>query len=261
MGYIIQAENGGAFQAIAASSSTPLHKLGSVVRAIDPSFGGAEFIYLKTGVANLVNSLVYYDSTSYAATSVAPTAGGAAVGRSAIAMAANSANGYGWYQISGMNINNAILNSTPRLISQSYAAVSRSSNNSTDNTYFTLATVTVPGGTMNYSGKIVIEQDWAYTNSVNTKNLRIDWGGTWMTAVPATSTNRAWLALAVKNANSLASQTALNSSAFGLGAEITTAVDTTQDVAVDFRCNWGANVVGEQIILRGYSVWYYPGNT
>lgn len=150
----------------------------------------------------------------------------------------------------------------PRLISQSYAPVTRSSDNATDTSYVTLATVTVPGGTMNYNGKIVIEQDWRHTSSVSAKNLRIDWGGTWMTAAPVSAnTNRSFLLLSIKNANSLASQTALNSSTFGSGTEVTAAIDTTQSVAIDFRCNWGANVVGEQIILLGYSVWYYPGNT
>jgi hypothetical protein len=65
--------------------------------------------------------------------------------------------------------------------------------------------------------------------------------------------------LAIKNANSLVSQTALNSTAFGSGAAITTAVDTTQDVTIDFRCNWSTNVASEQITLIGYSIWYYPG--
>lgn len=146
----------------------------------------------------------------------------------------------------------------PVLISQSYAPVTRSSNNSTDATYLTLASVTVPGGTMNANGKIVIEQDWGYTSSASTKNLRIDWGGQWMTAAPATTTARSCFMLAIKNANSLVSQTALNSTAFGSGAAITTAVDTTQDVTIDFRCNWSANVASEQITLIGYSIWYYP---
>lgn len=152
----------------------------------------------------------------------------------------------------------------PILIAQSYSPVTRSSKNGVggnDTDYITLASVTVPGGTMNANGKIVIEQDWGYTSSANTKNLRIDWGSQWLTAAPATATARSYFMLAIKNANSLVSQIALNGIAFASGDAITTAVDTTQDVAIDFRCNWGANVASEQIILLGYSVWYYPGTT
>lgn len=147
-----------------------------------------------------------------------------------------------------------------KLIAQSYTPVTRSSNNSTDATYQTLASVTLPGGTMNLNGKIVIEQDWSYTNSANTKNMRIDWGGNWMTAASATTTAQSWLVLAIKNANSLTSQIALNSTTYGSGAALTAAVDTTQNVNIDFRCNWGANVIGESITLLGYSIWYYPGS-
>lgn len=154
----------------------------------------------------------------------------------------------------------------PVLISQSYSAVTRSSKNGAggsplDTDYVTLASVTLPGGTMNYNGKVVIEQDWKCTSSVSTKNLRIDWGGTWMTGPSLTTSSRAWFTFAVKNANSLAVQTALNGTAFSAGTEVTAAVDTTKDVPIDFRCNWGANVASESIILVGYSVWYYPGNT
>ena len=155
-----------------------------------------------------------------------------------------------------------VLPITPRLIAQSYAPVTRSSNNSTDTTYTTLATVTVPGGTMNANGKIVIEQDWKYTNSASTKTLRVDWGGNWITGPTATTTANAWFVLAVKNANSRSSQIMLNGTAYSTSnLDTTTAVDTSADVAIDFKCNWGANVASEQIILRGYSVWYYPGTT
>jgi hypothetical protein len=156
----------------------------------------------------------------------------------------------------------AAIAAAPRCIAQSYAPVTRSSNNSTDTTYTTLATVTVPAGTMNANGKIVIEQDWKHTNSAGTKNLRVDWGGNWITGPSVTTTVNSYFMLAIKNANSLASQIMLNGIAFASSnLDTTSAVDTTQDVAIDFKCNWGANVASEQIILRGYSVWYYPGTT
>lgn len=161
----------------------------------------------------------------------------------------------------------AITYPLPMLISQSYVPVTRSSRNGVggsplDTDYVTLATVTVPAGTMNYNGKIVIEQDWKHTNSANTKNLRIDWGGNWITGPSVTAVVNSLFLLVIKNANSLSSQVMLNGIAYSSSAlDTTSSVDTTQDVAIDFKCSWGANVAGEQIILRGYSVWYYPGNT
>jgi hypothetical protein len=149
----------------------------------------------------------------------------------------------------------------PILISQSYSPVTRSSNNSTDTTYVTLATVTVPGGTMNYNGKIVIEHDWKYTNSASTKGLRIDWGGVWIAGPSVSASVNACFMLTIKNANSPNSQLLLDSTTYSTSArDATASADTTQDVAIDIKCNWGANVASEQIILRGYSIWYYPGN-
>lgn len=147
------------------------------------------------------------------------------------------------------------------LVAQSYVAVPRSSDGATDATYTTLATVMVPGGLMNANGKIVIEQDWKHTNSASTKTLRVDWGGNWITGPTVTTTWNSAFMLAVKNTNSLSSQIMLNSTSYGSSSlDTTTAVDTTQPVAIDFKCNWSTNVAAEQIILRGYSVWYYPGS-
>src|SRR5690242_20169101 len=144
----------------------------------------------------------------------------------------------------------------PVLVAQSYVAVPRSSDNSTDATYTTLATVTVPGGLMNANGKLIIEQDWKHTGSASTKNLRVDWGGNWITGPSVTTAVNSWFVLAIKNANSLSSQIMLNGTNYSTSTlDTTTAVDTSQNVAIDFKCNWNANVVGEQIILRGYSVW------
>jgi len=148
------------------------------------------------------------------------------------------------------------------LISQAYSPATRTSENSSaDTRYVTLASVTVPAGTMNYNGKIVIEQDWKYTNSSSNKTLRVDWGGEWITGPAVSTSARACFMLAIKNANSLRAQTILNSTYFSTSTLDTTAsADTTQDVAIEFRCNWAANVASEQITLLGYSIWYYPGN-
>ena len=89
-------------QPIAETSSTARHPLGTIDKGIDPTYGEGEFIYL-TGVASTtVGSIVNYRGTTY------QTALGY-VGENrgspmAVAMSANVASAYGWYQISGIAI-------------------------------------------------------------------------------------------------------------------------------------------------------------
>lgn len=159
----------------------------------------------------------------------------------------------------------AVNHPLPLLISQSYAPFTRSSTNGVgiaDTEVQTLATVIVPGGMMNKNGKIVIEQDWKYTSSASVKTLRVDWGGVWVSGPTATTSVRAMFMLTVKNLNSLSVQSLLNFTSYGTSTiDPALTSDTAKDVAIDFRCQWGANVASEQIILLGYSVWYYPGNS
>lgn len=93
-------ENELGIQPIAVSSTTQNHPLGKIVRAADPALGAGEFIYLL-GVANtVVGSLVNYAPSTYqtALQTNSPTKQNQPV---AVAMAANGASGYGWYQIEG----------------------------------------------------------------------------------------------------------------------------------------------------------------
>ena len=92
-------ENSLGWQPIANTSTTQRHALGTIVRAEDPTFGEGEFIYLKGVVSTVVGSLVDYD-TFLATTALSPATGG--VGPVAVAMSANVANQFGWYQIGGV---------------------------------------------------------------------------------------------------------------------------------------------------------------
>lgn len=85
-------------QAIAVTDTVKNHKLGTIVRAEDPTYGAGEFIYLKGVASTVVGSLVVYDQY-LATTTLAPATGGK--GSVAVAMSANVANQYGWYQIAG----------------------------------------------------------------------------------------------------------------------------------------------------------------
>lgn len=84
-------------QPIATSSTTQSHVIGTRVRAYDETYGEGEFIYLKGVASTVVGDLVVYDEKANTTTrAVAGSRGPAAV-----AMSANVASQYGWYQIAG----------------------------------------------------------------------------------------------------------------------------------------------------------------
>lgn len=82
---------------------TPPLTPGMIVKAVDPTYGEAEFILLAGVASTAVGSVVTYNTTSFT-TALAP------VGTNkpqpiAIAMSANtSATTWGWYQISGLAV-------------------------------------------------------------------------------------------------------------------------------------------------------------
>jgi hypothetical protein len=87
------------YQDIAATSTTQNSPLGTIVQAYDPVYGGGEFIYLKGIGSTVVGSMVDFDSY-LGTTALSPATGGA--GPVAVAMSANVASQYGWYQIAGI---------------------------------------------------------------------------------------------------------------------------------------------------------------
>lgn len=86
-------------QPIATTSTTQAHALGTIVRATDPTYGEGEFIYLLGVASTAVGSVVTYEASGYQ-TALAPV-GSNLPKPVAIAMSANVASQYGWYQISG----------------------------------------------------------------------------------------------------------------------------------------------------------------
>lgn len=89
-------------QAIAATSTTQNHALGLTVQAKDPTLGVGEFIYLKGVGSTVVGSIVNYDDNFQTALDTSATAGPSRP--LAVAMSANVASQYGWYQISGLAV-------------------------------------------------------------------------------------------------------------------------------------------------------------
>lgn len=89
--------------AASATASLPANrpwKLGDIVKAVDPTYGAGEFIYLQ-GVANTaLGSWVLINPDDWTTTLLGPDMKGAV----AVAMAPTVAGEYGWYQINGKAI-------------------------------------------------------------------------------------------------------------------------------------------------------------
>lgn len=98
----IATDNRLGLQNIYAVSSTQNVPEGTIVRAQDSAtsgYGGGEFIYLKGVASTVVGSLVTYNPYTHSTTLTPNTAGLAQP--VAVAMGANIAGEWGWYQIAG----------------------------------------------------------------------------------------------------------------------------------------------------------------
>lgn len=71
--------------------------LGTIVDAVDPTYGAGRFIFLKGLAATAVGTWVTYNNDDYSTTLLAANA----IGPVAVSMSANVASQYGWYQIQG----------------------------------------------------------------------------------------------------------------------------------------------------------------
>lgn len=89
-------------QAIADTSTTQKMPLGSIVRAEDPTYGVAEFIYLRGVASTVVGSIVNWRGTTYQ--TALGYVGENVPSPQAVSMSANVANQFGWYQISGIAV-------------------------------------------------------------------------------------------------------------------------------------------------------------
>ena len=78
--------------------------LGTIVQAVDPTYGAGEFIYLKGLDNTAVGSWVTYNQDDNSTTLLAANA----IGPVGVAMAATVTGEYGWYQISGKAIGKAL---------------------------------------------------------------------------------------------------------------------------------------------------------
>jgi hypothetical protein len=87
-------------QPIATTDTVQNHPLGTIVHAVDrasTNYGEGEFIYLKGVASTVVGSFVTYNLDDGTTALLAADA----IGPVAVAMSANVASQYGWYQITG----------------------------------------------------------------------------------------------------------------------------------------------------------------
>ncbi len=103
MAYVIQNAIVGA-QPIANTETTAMHPLGTIVQAFDPTYGAGMFIYLKGLASTAIGTWITYNDDDGSSTLLAANA----IGPVAVAMSANVANQYGWYQIRGKAIGKAL---------------------------------------------------------------------------------------------------------------------------------------------------------
>ena len=103
MAYKINSNDLG-FPYITATDTTAGVALGTIVRASDPTYGHGEFIYLKGVASTAVGSWVTFNADDWTTTLLAANA----IGPVAVAMSANVASQYGWYQITGKAIGKAL---------------------------------------------------------------------------------------------------------------------------------------------------------
>lgn len=94
-------------QKLTDGSSTQNHPLGTIIRATDDATSGqgtAEFIYLLGVASTVTGSLVKYNATTGQTALTTVTNGKNKGVPVAVAMRANVAGQYGWYQISGLAV-------------------------------------------------------------------------------------------------------------------------------------------------------------
>lgn len=87
-------------QPIAVTDTVKNHDFGKIVKAKDPVYGEGEFIYLQGVASTAVGSWVTFNRDDGTTALLAANA----IGPVAVAMSANVASQYGWYQISGKAI-------------------------------------------------------------------------------------------------------------------------------------------------------------
>jgi len=145
---------------------------------------------------------------------------------------------------------------TVRILASSNAAVSHTAGATSETT---LATYTLPAGTMGPNDTLRITTLWSFTNSADDKRMRISFGGSNFLDELATTAGEVSMQSMqlIRNNNSLTAQKAHNNAQEAVftktsGAITTAVVDTTADVDIDF--NVVIQTVTETVTLESYII-------
>lgn len=143
--------------------------------------------------------------------------------------------------------------------------VRSSVNGAGDATFASLVDVTIPAGLIGANGIVRVYYTFTYTNSANTKNLRVAFGsGNYAASLAVTTTASASGMIMIANRNSVSSQTcsaSATTSGFTGGSSSnpqTFTVDTSAAVTLSIGCNWGGATSSEAINLEQYLVEVIP---
>lgn len=162
----------------------------------------------------------------------------------------------------------ALLVSQGYCIGQNYTGWSRvSENTAADTSYTTIASVTMPAGTMGANSVLRIVPEWDYPASASRKLMAVDFGGTNISVIDIDGATlptyrMGKILLEVQNLNSLTTQKTMNGSSYGVSANarLSSSINTANAVVIDFKVKWNAAASAETITLLGYSIWHQPGS-
>jgi len=141
--------------------------------------------------------------------------------------------------------------SSAQVIEQNWVGATAPANDTNENTLFT---ATIPGGVMGANGVIVVRSKWDYTNSANSKTIRVRLGGSQLGGFVATTSASFGLYIDICNRNSESAQVGANSSGFGgtTGNTWTSTIDTSADTTLTLTAQKATGT--ETITMLGVSV-------
>lgn len=141
----------------------------------------------------------------------------------------------------------------PLVIAKSAVAVSGAANTNEN----TLATISIPAGSMGPNGVLRVYTSWACTNSANNKTFRIKLGSTSYGAQVSTTITGLTMSSVIQNRNDAASQIASSgvmSASSGLLSQLNTTGTENTASALNLTLTGQKASAGETLTLNNYMV-------
>lgn len=130
-----------------------------------------------------------------------------------------------------------------------------------DTNLATLATVTLPGGSMEANGQLQINTVWTFGGAAGTKTFKVNLGASAILNATATATMvNGRYPIVVQNQGATGSQVSHTGGAFGAtttaGWVVSSSVDTTVDQTITLTGQLGS--AADTITLASYQIILYP---